>query len=386
MIDAGYFIQLECRRGFEQCGWRTVMVPLDPPERLIEELLTAVVIHRPDMLFTVNHLGFDCDGKLTELLETIELPAVSWFVDSPAYILLDHRRNSTPLAITPIWERAYEPFLRGFGFQHTFHLPLAGDPDLFKPPTLATEPKYPVSFVGDSMTHAVEKWGGMCSFLPEAVELIRDAATELLNNRLKDPHELAQKLSGRAGINPALLNKEKELTLSSAIVLKATHQYRQAMVEALKGSGLHIFGDAGWREYTPSDAIVHEPLDYYRELPGIYNSTVVNLNTTSLQMTTAVNQRVFDVPLSGGFLLTDNQEDLELLFDAPGETATFSSVAELKDKTLFYLARNSLREKMIISARERIIREHTYRHRIGRIIAYARRVFGHAPVQIHVPA
>jgi len=385
MIDAGYFIQLECRRAFQACGWRTIIAPLNPPEEFIEKLLTAVVVHKPDMLFTVNHLGFDRDGLLTELLEAIEMPVVSWFVDSPAYILLDHTRNATPLAITPIWERAYESFLKQFGFQHTFHLPLAGDPAFLRRESSNIH-KYRISFAGDSMTGAVAKWSGMCATVSGSSRLIEKAAGELYHDRCCNPLEIARELSYNLGIELSNLSKEMELTLLSAIVLEATRLYRREMVNSLDGFKLDIFGDEGWSDYTPPNAELHGRIDYYTELPDLYGSTAVNLNNTSLQMPTALNQRVFDAPLAGGFLLTDNQEDLEIIFNIPRETATFSSPEELHEKIAFYLAHDSLRESVINSAREKIVTEHLYAHRIAKIISLAKQLFGNRSVQTALPA
>ena len=50
---------------------------------------------------------------------------------------------------------------------------------------------------------------------------------------------------------------------------------------------------------------IYEPLNYYKDLPLLYNACKINFNATSLQMKEAVNQRVFDVPACGAFLLTD---------------------------------------------------------------------------------
>ncbi|NQU05713.1 MAG: glycosyltransferase [Calditrichaeota bacterium] len=378
MIDAGYFIQKECERAFRQCGWQIVKIPLDPPEEFIEKLLMAVVTLRPDLLFTVNHLGFDCEGALTELIESIELPVVSWFVDSPAYILLDHTKNASPFVITPIWERHYLSFLKDFGFQHSFHLPLAGDTDVFKKPLGTVKHKYPIAFVGDSMIYAVEKWRGMCGAIPNADLIINEAAELLMNDRSRDPLV-------KTDVNMSSLYIEEQLTLASTVVLEATRRYRQKLVNRLSDSGLHIFGDIdGWRQYAPHDAKLHGSVDYYNELPELYGQTTVNLNFTSLQMPTAVNQRVFDVPLSGGFLLTDEQEDLQMLFNS-GNIATFSDAGELPPMTTWYLARDSLRKKMIRNARMRIFAAHTYKHRIDDVIHQARRLFASRRINTACP-
>jgi spore maturation protein CgeB len=376
MIDSGYFIQQECERAFRQCGWQIVKIPLHPHEEFIEKLLMAVVTLRPDLMFTVNHLGFDCEGVLTDLIESIELPVISWFVDSPAYILLDHTKNASPFVMTPIWERHYLSFLKGFGFQHSFHLPLAGDMEVFNKPLQPVKHKYPIAFVGDSMTYAVNKWRGLCSNIAGADQIIDDAA-EILVSKCSQERVIIKDFEKHERFEEILssLNRESQLTISSAIVLEATRRYRKKLVNRLADSDLHIFGDIeGWRQYAPRRAKLHNSVDYYTELPQLYGQTAVNLNCTSLQMPTAVNQRVFDVPLAGGFLLTDEQDDLKMLFNS-GDIATYSDIGELPQMTSWYLARDSLCKSMIRNARARISVAHTYKHRIDDVICQARRQF-----------
>ena len=58
----------------------------------------------------------------------------------------------------------------------------------------------------------------------------------------------------------------------------------------------------------------HPDVDYRSEIAQWYRRIKINLNITSCQMPTALNQRVFDVPACGGFILNDNQTDLKELF------------------------------------------------------------------------
>ena len=78
-------------------------------------------------------------------------------------------------------------------------------------------------------------------------------------------------------------------------------------------------------------------LNYYKELPFFYNACTVNFNATSIQMGKAVNQRVFDVPACGAFLLTDHQESVEGLFEVGKEVVTYKDRGEIADLARFYL-------------------------------------------------
>jgi spore maturation protein CgeB len=107
-------------------------------------------------------------------------------------------------------------------------------------------------------------------------------------------------------------------------------------------------------------------IDYRGGIADIYRSIAVNINITSCQMPTAVNQRVFDIPLCNGFVINDTQSDLDELF-APDEIVVYKSKEELISKIAFYRARETERRAVTQKTRARILSEHTYAHRVDAI-------------------
>jgi spore maturation protein CgeB len=93
-------------------------------------------------------------------------------------------------------------------------------------------------------------------------------------------------------------------------------------------------------------------------------------------MRDAVNQRVFDCPAAGGFLITDDQPDLHELFDAEKEVVTYTSLPELHDKISYYLKHPEERAAITRKARERVLTEHTHRHRLQALEAFLKPRFG----------
>jgi spore maturation protein CgeB len=85
-------------------------------------------------------------------------------------------------------------------------------------------------------------------------------------------------------------------------------------------------------------------------------------------MPSSVNQRVFDIPLSGSFVISDNQKDLLELFDRDTELEIFETIEDLRDKARFYLTHETNRNKIVDAAQKRIKHEHLYVHRVRRII------------------
>ena len=117
------------------------------------------------------------------------------------------------------------------------------------------------------------------------------------------------------------------------------------------------------------------PVHYFTELPEVYKSTGVNINCTSFQMKTAVNQRVFDVPACGGFLLSDHQEDMDRFFEVGKEAVCYRSVEEAASLADYYIRNGSARKTIAESARRRVLADHTYEKRMAVLVATMRKKF-----------
>lgn len=90
LLDSPYFLLREIRDALTSLDipFATLQVPEAPPGgeladgAFVGELLRRALEFRPDFVLTVNHLGLDREGRLTELLDRLKLPLASWFVDS----------------------------------------------------------------------------------------------------------------------------------------------------------------------------------------------------------------------------------------------------------------------------------------------------------------
>ena len=91
-------------------------------------------------------------------------------------------------------------------------------------------------------------------------------------------------------------------------------------------------------------------------------------------MPAAVNQRVFDCPAAGGFLLTDAQSDIVRLF-GENEVATFATLDECRDKLQFFMHESTARRAIVEAARKRILGEHTYAQRLRTIANWVMEYF-----------
>ena len=140
------------------------------------------------------------------------------------------------------------------------------------------------------------------------------------------------------------------------------------IVSSLIPSGLELFGDPKeWKQLLGNNINAHPDLDYNTQLCNTYRNIEINLNITSCQMPGAVNQRVFDIPLCGSFVLSDNQKDMSELFEPEKEAICYTDINELKDLVKYYTLNTAARLQIIKAAQKRILHEHTYYHRVKRI-------------------
>ena len=372
LIDFGYFLTHEVEKTIKRLGHRVVNVPIRKGEDggvTITRLMENILDFKPDFFLTINHLGFDEAGELASFFKTIEMPAASWYVDSPNIIVKAFNRNVSPHVSIFLWDKGYIEDMEAMGFEEVAYLPLATDEDVFRPIKLSplNIKRYgtDVGFVGNSMVDSVvEKF----KKVPEELHPFLERMAELLSSSRMHFDELLKTIDEDDLEKIKSLTPRVRLFLEAAILWRATLLYRLSCIEMLKDFNPCIHGDKDWKKLLGNGHRLGHSLNYYRELPVFYNACKVNFNATSLQMGQAVNQRVFDVPACGGFLLTDHQGAIEELFDLGKEVVTYKDKDEIPELVRFYLNNPEARKAITMMGRQRVLKEHTYKHRLNTII------------------
>ncbi len=378
VLDSGYFLIRECIKALERIGHRVLRVPVSDG-KLLEGILGRVAQERPDFLLSVNHLGFDEGGKLTELLGDLNLPFAVWYVDSPSFIIRNFRKNVVPNCMLFIWERSYLKGMKDYGFEKAFFLPLATDPSVFRPMKRQHIPlrfRGPVSFVGNSMVEAVEDWFGRFPNSRVVQKISRLAIPLQIENHHLTVDQILETIAQVHGLRPGFRDPLHDLDFQAALVWKATLDYRRILIERLGSFNIRVFGDSGWRQILDGSVKIFPQVNYYRELPLIYNGTEVNINATSFQMSSAVNQRVFDAAACGAFMITDDQPDMDEFFERDAEAVCYGDMDEAQEQVAYYLKHSKVGAEIAGRARRRVLDEHTYVHRLKRMIRLLKDEFG----------
>lgn len=331
-----HFLQQEILNALKELKLPVVTLP---QENCVESsLITLFQKNTPRMVLCVNAKGIDSEGILLNVCKRFSVPVHIWFVDDPRPIACLFSKKQCENIFAWSWERAYIPWLKEKGFADAKYLPLAGDSNLFYPQNKKTI--YDLMFIGSTMSGKFldDIWKRVTYNKEEAFPIAESAAVQILTGAMT-----AEQLPGDT--------KDEAWFASYCIHLASAEKRRLCLLPLL---------DLGLKH-------VSEGIDYRNSLRSYYAQGNININITSCQMPSAVNQRVFDIPLCERFVISDNQSDLFELFPKDAIAAA-SSPEEYADLAKFYLKNEAAKNEIIKNAKEHVLSEHSYVKRIGEIL------------------
>lgn len=102
----------------------------------------------------------------------------------------------------------------------------------------------------------------------------------------------------------------------------------------------------------------------------VYNASLVNLNTHHPQTQRGgVNTRAFEILASGGFELMDDVPEMDSLMEPGREVGVYRCPEEAAELTRYYLKAPEERRRVAKAGYRRALAEHTYRHRMQRVLS-----------------
>lgn len=366
VLYKSYFLQDESIADFKTLGHTVVPVPVvDEPKQMLDSLLKTCLDVKPDFILGTNHIGFDPEGKIAAILEELKIPVAFWYLDDFHFIIPDARVQAHSNIAIFSFEQNNLDSLNRFGFEHVFYLPAGST---LKKGTDWKDSAYTylhnrISFVGNTFLDAQDRW--------------HKAHYPDLYSQLK-----LDKWNVERGSFIQFIKQEMESKFSNLAELyhfvgyaagRSTMDHRVNLLKQIDKPV--VFGDRHWPDLD-LDLEIHPPVHMTREAPKVFNASQINLNISSTQLTTSVNQRIFDVPLADGFLLTDWRESLADLFAVDSELAVYHNVDDLQEKIGFYQKNESARRKITQAAAQHIYKEHLLIFRLQKMLKQLKSVFG----------
>ena len=107
------------------------------------------------------------------------------------------------------------------------------------------------------------------------------------------------------------------------------------------------------------------------EMPIIFHESKINLNTTSKPIRSGLPLRIWDILGSGGFVLSNYQEEIPLSLTIGQHLDIYSSMEELVDKCSYYLSHEKERQEIAENGYEEVKAHHTFEIRLSQMLALA---------------
>ncbi|HUV49879.1 MAG TPA: glycosyltransferase [Anaerolineae bacterium] len=324
---------------------------------------------KPEMIFSFNGFGLDNEGNLSHEYAKRGIPFVTWFVDKPRKVDFKNsyvKSNSYMF----VFDRSYMALLKELDFDNIFYLPLATNPDRFRPLNDTAKEKN-ICFIGDSDYKTIRYLAAnIDNMLGDSSDIFFEAVETAINKQgesvgvatrgvLKDvmnsfsidfeafPDIIKDMLEG-------FVEREASLRLRFEVIGRLARSFE-----------LVVHGDEIWTKIVGSGW--KGKVNYFDDaVVRVYNRHAVHINISKFQLTQAVNQRPFDVSACESLLLTDERNDLRDLF-AHDEIASYKNIEDLIYKAGYFLNNDVERKEMAKRARSRVLACHTYSHRADEI-------------------
>jgi len=164
---------------------------------------------------------------------------------------------------------------------------------------------------------------------------------------------------------------ERERFRSDICTFGNVYYYRQALLQPLLCYDLQVWGfRPDWLVDQLGASFKGRPV-FEEEKCKVISGARIVLNTLHFGEVAGLNCRAFEVAGCGGFQLMTHTEAIAEHFRPGEEVESFRDRAELLDKVEHYLANPEAARAIALAGHRRAMAEHTYRHRLARLVAGA---------------
>ncbi|MCH5257764.1 MAG: glycosyltransferase [Lachnospiraceae bacterium] len=379
-IEWASFGNEDMKEAFTAEGHTLVSFPFSNKETRHDETVEnnlASTLHRevPDMVFSFNYFPI-----ISTVCNKENIRYISWIYDSP-YVLLYSYTTINPCNTIYIFDKDLYLEFHNSGIKTVHYLPMAANADrLDKLQVSPSEQKgdgflYDISFVGSLYTEKhnfFERMKDLPDYTKGYLDAIMYAQMQVQGyNFIQESLSLIMgDLYNALPIDPNSDGVESREYVYAQYVInrKITGIERIDLIKAITEN--HTF-----------DLFTHDPsfqlpnlnnrgrVDNYKEMPLVFKQSRINLNISLRSIKSGIPQRAFDIMGSGGFLLSNYQNDF-LDYFIPGEDFDmYDSKSDLLAKIDYYLLHDDERIAMAKNGHDKVAAGHTYRHRVQEMLS-----------------
>lgn len=372
-IEWASFGNADIKDAFTKEGHQVISFPFSNKDARRDAEIEASLTDKlretvPDAVFSFNYFPL-----VSNVCKRENLPYISWIYDSP-YVMLYSYTAINPCNTIYVFDRALCSEFNNSGIKTVRYLPMAANTERLDA-LGSPDPAYDVSFVGSLYNESHNFFDRMenlsayakgyleglmqaqmnvqgCNFIQESLSPIME---ELYQALPMDPNpdgvETREYLYAQYVINRKITGLER-LRLLTAVTQRHT---------------LDLF------TIDPSFSLPnlrnHGTTDYYSEMPLVFKQSRINLNISLRSIKSGVPLRAFDIMGSGGFLLSNYQEDFLENFTLGVDFECYESEKDLLQKIDYYLTHEDERIAIAKNGHDKVAAGHTYRDRVREMLA-----------------
>ena len=320
-------------------------------------------------------------NRISDVCKILSVKYVSWVVDCPLtelfYPQVKHPNNKIFIFDRKQWER-----VKDLNPGNIIYLPLgtnqSQNESIISSITELERKEFTsdVSFVGSLYTEKCPY--DSLNILPEYekgyLDAVVDAQTKIYGynfceEMISDQILQALRKIPSYEVASELEEYEKYILAHTYLGAKVTEKERIQLLGTLSNYynvDLYTYGETKFLPKVNNKGTVSS--ERYQKV--VFYLSKINLNITSKPIMSGLSLRVWDIMGSGGFLMSNYQEEIEDYFVIGEDLEVFSSEEELVDKVGYYLEHDDIREKIAKSGYEKVRKYHSYDERIKQMIGY----------------
>lgn len=363
LMELGYEVET-CKTLFSFC---------ESNEEEEKELTGILEKNNYDWVMTYNYIG-----SISNVCMKENIKYVSWVWDSPWFDLYNKSIENDCNYIFLFDKNQYKDITKRFNLKHVYHLPLAanlsriGSIEVKK----EDEQKYygQIAFVGrlnknsvynevanlfrnDIREHIDKSINDIVGKWPQnsIYSYLKDVDIEYFNNKI-----------AKTNHNKYLV--EDNVYYGSYIIAKKANEIDRMNILNMLASNFDVSLYTDDNTEGLCDVNIRPYVDYNTDMTKVFYSNKINLNITLRTIETGVPQRVYDVLASGGFLLTNYQQELEELFEPDKDLVMFYDYEDMFEKAEYYLCHERERIDIAMNGYKKVRDKHSYINRMEYIV------------------
>lgn len=372
-IEWASFGNADIKDAFTKEGHEVICFPFSNKDARRDAEIEAALASRlretvPDAVFSFNYFPL-----ISNVCRSEGLPYISWIYDSP-YVMLYSYTAINPCNTIYVFDRALCREFNEAGIQTVRYLPMAANTERLDALGFP-EPACDISFVGSLYTEShnfFDRMENLSSYAKGYLEGLMNAQMHVQGyNFIQESlspimEELYQALP--MDPNPDGVETREYLYAQYVINRKLTGLERLRLLTAITtGHTLDLFTlDPA---FTLPNLRNHGTVDYYAKMPLVFKKSRINLNISLRSIKSGIPLRAFDIMGSGGFLLSNYQEDFLENFTPGVDFEYYESESDLLRKIDYYLAHEEERRAIAKNGHDKVASAHTYRDRVREMLS-----------------